>query len=82
MALGQARLVHVARVLLLLLFPGVEGRLLGQGIPVMDQGWVPESLLEEHDNRLVVNLRDDISLIGETLDELSEGLSLLLDDAG
>jgi hypothetical protein len=48
----------------------------------MDQGQVPESLLEEYDNRLVVDLRDDISLIAETLDELPEGFSLLLDDAG
>jgi hypothetical protein len=48
----------------------------------MDQGQVPESLLEEYDNRLVVDLRDDISLITETLDELPEGFSLLLDDAG
>jgi hypothetical protein len=99
MALGQARLVRVAWVLLLLLFPGFEGRLFGQGILVSDgkhcfwcpgvfhgeladQGWVPESLPEEHDNRLVVNLCGDISLVAETLDELSEGLYLLLDDAG
>jgi hypothetical protein len=47
----------------------------------MDQGWVPESLLEEHYDRLVIDLRDDISLVVETLDELPEGLSLLLDDA-
>jgi hypothetical protein len=47
-----------------------------------DQGWVPESFLEEHDNGLVVDLWDGIPLIAETLDELSEGLSLLLDDAG
>jgi hypothetical protein len=48
----------------------------------VDQGWVTESLLEEHYDRLVINLRDDIPLIAESLDELSEGLSLLLDDAG
>jgi hypothetical protein len=48
----------------------------------MDQGWVPESLLEGHNNKLVINLWDDISLIAESLDELPEGLSLLLDDAG
>jgi hypothetical protein len=47
-----------------------------------DQGWVPESLLEKHENRLVVNLWDDISLVAEMLDELPEGLSLLLDDVG
>jgi hypothetical protein len=46
----------------------------------MDQGWVPESLLEEHYDRLVVDLQDDISLIAETLDELPERLSHLLDD--
>jgi hypothetical protein len=44
--------------------------------------WVPESLLEEHCDRLVVDLRDDIPLVAEILDELSEGLSPLLDDAG
>jgi hypothetical protein len=99
MALGWARLVRVARVLLVLLFPGVKGHLLSQGILVSngehhfwclvvfhselaDQGRVPKSLLEEHDNRLVINLRDDISFVAETLDELPEGLSLLLDDAG
>jgi hypothetical protein len=48
----------------------------------MDQGWILESLLEEHNNRLVINLRDDVSFLVESLDELSEGLSLLLDDAG
>jgi hypothetical protein len=41
----------------------------------MDQGRVPESLLEEHNNRHVVDLRDDVSLVSESLDELSEGLS-------
>jgi hypothetical protein len=46
----------------------------------MDQGSVPELFLEEHDNGLVVNLWDDIPLIAETLDELQEGVSLLLDD--
>jgi hypothetical protein len=46
------------------------------------QGRVPESLLEEHNNRLVVNLRDDVSFVVELLDELLEGLSLLLDDTG
>jgi hypothetical protein len=48
----------------------------------MDQGCVPESFPEEHDNGLVVDLRDGIPLIVETLDELLEGLSFLLDDAG
>jgi hypothetical protein len=34
-ALGRARLVHVARLILLLLFSCVEGHLLGQGILVV-----------------------------------------------
>jgi hypothetical protein len=34
------------------------------------RGGVPESLLEEHNNRLVVNLWDDIYLVAESLDEL------------
>jgi hypothetical protein len=36
MALGQARLVRVAQVLLLLLFSCVDGRLLGQGVLISD----------------------------------------------
>jgi hypothetical protein len=48
----------------------------------LDQGQIPESLLEEHDDRLVVDLWDDIPLIAEALNELPEGLSLLLDDTG
>jgi hypothetical protein len=42
----------------------------------------PKSLIEEHNNRLVVVLWDDISLVVEMLDELTEGLTHLLDDAG
>jgi hypothetical protein len=49
---------------------------------LIDQGWIPESLLKEYKTRLVVDLWDDISLIVEWLDELPEGLSLLLDDTG
>jgi hypothetical protein len=49
---------------------------------LMDQGRVPESLFKLHNNRLVVDLQDDVSLITESLDELPEELSLLLDDAG
>jgi hypothetical protein len=45
-------------------------------------GTDPKPVLEEYDNRLVVNLGDDISLVAETMDELSEGLSLILDDTG
>jgi hypothetical protein len=87
MALGRARLVRVDRLLLLLsgiegrflsqgificdsqhLFchPGVlHGKL-------VDQGRVPESLLEEHNNRFVVNLRNEVSLVAKSRDELSE----------
>jgi hypothetical protein len=39
-----------------------------------DQGWIPESLLKEHNNRLVVDLRDDILLIVESPDELPAAL--------
>jgi hypothetical protein len=49
---------------------------------VVDQGRVPESLLEEHDNRLVIDLRDDVSLVAKTLNKFPEGLSLLPDNAG
>jgi hypothetical protein len=47
-----------------------------------DQGRVPESFLEEQNNRFVIDVRDDISLVVKLLDELPEGLSLLLDDVG
>jgi hypothetical protein len=96
MALRQARLVHVAWLLLL---SCVKGLLLGQGIFVsdgkhyfwhprvfhgelMDQGQVPEFLPEEHNNRLVIDLWDDVSLVVDSMDELPKGLSLLLDNAG
>jgi hypothetical protein len=49
---------------------------------LLDQGLVTESLLQEHNNRLVVDLRDDVSLVAKSMDELPEGLSILLDDAG
>jgi hypothetical protein len=49
---------------------------------LLDQGWVFESLLEEHDDGFIVNLLDDVPFVVETLDEFSEGLSLLLHDAG
>jgi hypothetical protein len=98
MTLRWARLICIARVLFLLLFPGVEGHLLSQVILISygehcfwhpmifhckltDQGSVTKSFLEEHDNWLVIDLRGDIPLIAEMLDELLEGLSLLLDDA-
>jgi hypothetical protein len=35
-ALGLARLAHVAQVLLLLFFPSVEGHLLSQVLPISD----------------------------------------------
>jgi hypothetical protein len=95
-ALGRARLVRVAQLLLL---SGIEGRLLSQGIFVgdgqhlfthpgvihgelADQRWVLESLLEEHNNWFVVNLWNEVSLIAKVLDELLEWFSLLLDEAG
>jgi hypothetical protein len=85
----------VAQVLLL--FSGVEGHLLSQGILVgyrehllrcpgvfrgelMNQGRVSEPLLEEHNNRFVVNFWDDVPLVVEPLDEFLEGLSFCLDD--
>jgi hypothetical protein len=46
----------------------------------LDQGRIPESLLEKHDDKLVVDLQDDIQLVVEALNELPKGLSLLLDD--
>jgi hypothetical protein len=48
----------------------------------LNQGWIPESLLEELDDILIVDLRDDIPLIAKALNELPEGLSLLLDNTG
>jgi hypothetical protein len=98
-ALGRVRLVHVAWVFFLSLFPGVKGRHLDQGLFVsdgehcfwrlgvlhgdlMDQGWVHESLLEEHYDRLVIDCQDDIPIVAEMLDELPDGHSLILDDAG
>jgi hypothetical protein len=39
-----------------------------------------ESLLEEHNDELVIDLRDDVSLVAEMLDKLLEGLTHLLDD--
>jgi hypothetical protein len=39
------------------------------------QGWVPESLLEEHNNRFVIDLQGDVAPVAESLDELPEGLS-------
>jgi hypothetical protein len=40
------------------------------------------SLLEEHHDRLFINLRDDIPLVEEALDVFLEGLSFLLNYAG
>jgi hypothetical protein len=41
-----------------------------------------ESLLEEHDYRLVIDLQNNISIVAKTLDKVPEGLSFLLDYAG
>jgi hypothetical protein len=35
-----------------------------------DQSRIPESLLEEYDDRLIIDLRDDIPLVVEALNEL------------
>jgi hypothetical protein len=43
-----------------------------------DQGRVPKSLLEEHDDRFVINLQDDVHFFAEALNNFPEGLSLLL----
>jgi hypothetical protein len=40
------------------------------------------SLLEEHHDRLVVNLWVDIPLVTEMLDVFPDGLSLLLNNTG
>jgi hypothetical protein len=40
------------------------------------------SLLEEHHDRLVVNLHDDILLATEALDVFPKGLSFPLNNAG
>jgi hypothetical protein len=47
-----------------------------------DKGRVPKSLLEEYDDRLVIDLRYNVSLVAVMLDKLPEGLSFLLDHAG
>jgi hypothetical protein len=41
-----------------------------------------ESFLEEHDDRLVVDLRDDVPLVAEALNKLSEGVSFVLHHVG
>jgi hypothetical protein len=42
----------------------------------------PESFLEEHDDRFVVDLRDDVPLVAEALNKLSEGVSFVLHHVG
>jgi hypothetical protein len=42
----------------------------------------PESFLEEHDDRLVVDLRDDVPLVAEALNKLSERVSFVLHHVG
>jgi hypothetical protein len=87
-ALGWARLIRVARLLLL---SCLEHHLLDQGVSVgdgkhllrhpgvvhgelLDQGRVPESLFEEHHDWLVINLHDSSPLVAEMLDVFSKGL--------
>jgi 5,10-methenyltetrahydromethanopterin hydrogenase len=92
-ALGRARPIWVAELVLLLLLSGVEGAFISDCLhlfrrpgvlhsELMDQGWVLESFLEEHDNRLVVNLQDDIPLVAKALDKFPKGLSHFLYYAG
>jgi hypothetical protein len=50
------------------------------GGKLADQGRVPESIPEEHDDWFVVNLQDVVSLVAKALDELLKWLSLLPDD--
>jgi hypothetical protein len=94
-ALGRATLVHVAWLLLLLsiiedhllcqgVFVGIgqhffwcPGALHGE---LTEQRQVLESLLEAHDDQLIVNLRDDFSFVAKMLYELLKWLTLVLDD--
>jgi hypothetical protein len=95
-ALGWAMLVRVARLLLLLSgIKGhflSQGKFVGDiqhlfkcpGVlkgELANQRRVPESLLEEHNNRFVINLQNEVSLVAKALDEVSEWFSLLLDNA-
>jgi hypothetical protein len=76
----------VSWLLVLLGVSGVEGRLLKRpGVlhgKLADQRRLPESLLKKHYDGFVVDLQDDVPLVVEALDKLSEGLSLLLYNAG
>jgi hypothetical protein len=47
---------------------------------LVNQGRISESLLEEHDDGLVLDLWDDGPFVTEMLDEFPKGLSLLLHD--
>jgi hypothetical protein len=48
---------------------------------ILEWGRVPKNLFEEHHDRLVVNLRDDIPLVVEALDVFLKGLAFLLNNA-
>jgi hypothetical protein len=76
MPLGSAGLIQVAQILVLVIsgaedhllgqgiFAGDCKHLLGHPEILLgelaDQGWVSESLLEKHDDWLIVNLRDNV----------------------
>jgi hypothetical protein len=46
----------------------------------VNQGRILESLFEEHDDGLVVDLWDNVHFVAKMLDEFLKGLSLLLQD--
>jgi hypothetical protein len=45
---------------------------------LVDQGRVLDSLLEEDDNRFVIDLRNDVPFVAEALNKFSERLTLIL----
>jgi hypothetical protein len=67
--------------LLFIAFGGAWSIRLTQLVILLGVSVVEGRLLEEHDEGLVFDLWDNIPLIVETLNEFSEGLSLLLYDA-
>jgi hypothetical protein len=60
-------------------FFGRSGILHGE---LTNQGRVPESFLEEHDNGFVIDLRNDVYLVEEEQDKFPEGLSFILYNVG
>jgi hypothetical protein len=67
-----SRVTYSARAYLLVI-ANIYSDVLGFFIvSFVDQGRIPESLLGEHNNRFIVNLRNEVSLVVKALDELSE----------